>query len=411
LRPDAQSGRLVAFAATNDYLLLATAEEPLAQALTLLAGQAGQPVVNEAWYQDATANRQRGDLRLVLNMEALVPSPYFRSYWIQRNITELAQYRAGVVDLFRSSGELREERAFLRRAETEAMPPEEDSSRVLGQLSRLVPPEAGFYRAWRRPASAQIIELLRQRLLDPSTGPAPPSIYAPQVYTGDALTGSEAALETRIDQPPPGIEAGAFAAQPVEELLAGNPVAALLQVESAAAPDGALAGGVSAVALLGTTNWDQAAVLEAVQSAVRDQWTVSSLGAGWMETPGAPGIFSLDGLAALYVAARGPHLLVANSPDILGAMLARLASPVEDQNASFASELRHDRQRQPYATLMSRLDFLQGGFRYAGQQREPHFFSENVASLSETLLRVQSVLRRSRDEGSRVIETVIYDLQ
>ena len=53
VRTDAQSGRQAVFAATDEYLLLATAEEPLAQALTLLAGQGGAAAASDAWYHDA----------------------------------------------------------------------------------------------------------------------------------------------------------------------------------------------------------------------------------------------------------------------------------------------------------------------------------------------------------------------
>ena len=48
-----------------------------------------------------------------LNLEKIVPSPYFRTYWVQQNITDLAQYSAAVSDLFRSNQQYREERVLI----------------------------------------------------------------------------------------------------------------------------------------------------------------------------------------------------------------------------------------------------------------------------------------------------------
>ena len=58
----------------------------------------------------------RGDLRMVLNLDKIVQTPYFRSYWVQRNITEMKQYTSAVSDLYRTRESYREERVLLRRA-------------------------------------------------------------------------------------------------------------------------------------------------------------------------------------------------------------------------------------------------------------------------------------------------------
>ena len=49
VRTDPKSGRVVAFAATDDYLLLATTEDLIARALTLMSGPGGSSVVGESW--------------------------------------------------------------------------------------------------------------------------------------------------------------------------------------------------------------------------------------------------------------------------------------------------------------------------------------------------------------------------
>ncbi len=69
----------------------------------------------ESWFTDATAaaGKTPGDLRMTLNLEKIVSTPYFRSYWVQRNITEMKQYRSAVADLLMEAGEFREERVLL----------------------------------------------------------------------------------------------------------------------------------------------------------------------------------------------------------------------------------------------------------------------------------------------------------
>ena len=59
--------------------------------------------------QSVTAAGAVGDLRMVLNLDKIVPSPYFRSYWVQQNVTDMRAYTAAVSDLFRSKQEYREE--------------------------------------------------------------------------------------------------------------------------------------------------------------------------------------------------------------------------------------------------------------------------------------------------------------
>src|SRR4051812_11799391 len=113
VEPEAQ--RTVAFAVSGDYLLLATREDLLAGALTLLAGKGTDPLSSEGWFTKAVAVAGKpGDLRMVLNLDAIVATPQFNSYWIQENVGEIkSRYSAAVCDLFRTPNEYREERVLL----------------------------------------------------------------------------------------------------------------------------------------------------------------------------------------------------------------------------------------------------------------------------------------------------------
>src|SRR4029077_11423218 len=116
LRRDPGSEREVAFAISGDYLLLATREDLLAGALQLMAGSKDRTVEQEQWWLESVAAAgPAGDLRMVLDLDKLVPSPHFRTYWVQQNITDLKPYSAGISDLYRSSQQYREERVLLKR--------------------------------------------------------------------------------------------------------------------------------------------------------------------------------------------------------------------------------------------------------------------------------------------------------
>ena len=72
----------------------------------------------------------------VMNLESLVRSVAFRSYWIQRNASTLRKYWAGVADVSRSNGNVTETRVFLKM-------PEQASAATISSLMALVPLLAG----------------------------------------------------------------------------------------------------------------------------------------------------------------------------------------------------------------------------------------------------------------------------
>ncbi len=422
IRTDAESGRQAVFAATDDYLLLATAEEPLAQALALLARQGNaQAVTNDGWFRDAQqASAGRGELRLTLHMETVVRTPYFRSYWVQQNVSELGQYRTGVIDLHREGGAMREERVFLRAVDSEAAVPQESARQALAQLLRMAPPQAGFYRSWAAPQAAQVVELLRQKLLDPSTAAPVQDDFAPQVTLNNGVVGSQAALETRIDEPPPEHSSSQFSSEALENLLAQNPVAAVLHTESSrTGAEGVFVDSDAAIVMLGASDWDLPAALEGMAGSLRGRLTVSGIGTNWTpQTIAGRSAFVLSATRPLFAAVQGRYLLVSNSPDSLAALLGRVPQPADPAQpapappaVTFAAALRHSQERDNYTKLMAHLDFVQGGQTFGNGERPPYFFSESLASLSQTLSRAETVTRSVEDRGTSVADTVVYQLR
>src|SRR5260370_18063065 len=172
VRRDPESQKEVAFAVAGDYLLLATRADLLAGALQLMSGSKDRTVEAESWWsQPVAAAGQAGDLRMVLNLDKIVPSPYFRTYWVQQNITDMKQYSAAVSDLFRSGKQYREERVLIAKSAPVAASGAADEAAA--DLVRFVQDNAGIYEAKASPSADPCFQLLETKLLGPHLGPVP----------------------------------------------------------------------------------------------------------------------------------------------------------------------------------------------------------------------------------------------
>ena len=405
LRRDPESQREVAFAVAGDYLLLATREDLLAGALQLMAGGDAHSVEAEPWWsQSVAAAGPEGDLRMVLNLEKIVPSPYFRSYWIQQNITDMKQYAAAISDLTLSGKEYREERVLLRKGSTTG-----DTSGGAGPLGvadivRLVPSQAGVYEAKASPAPQDCLALLETKILAPHLGPGVAEKLAPQVELATGETGSSTDLETRIDQPPVKASLAEDSVAGLKDLLAKNPVSAVLQVESTEQDkDGVFVRMHSAVVLLGQSEWNESAVRAALVDFVRPSLTTSELGVDWQKN-GAH--FELNGLWTLSVAASGKYLLISDNPALLTGLLGNANQKTTLKPAVFAAGFDHQKEKDNFLRLTGLLDKPAGG---SGAGSAPNFFSDNIAGLSSTLTGMSSERIVVRDAGNKVSQTVTYE--
>ena len=408
VKEDKASHRLAAFAHTSDMLLLATKEELIAGALELLARQSRPAIVSEKWFADGVQAAPPGprDLRLVYNLERLTRTPHFRSYWVQRNTGALREFSAGLADLERAGGELRERRVLLRGT------PAADLSAVeaaAGELLALVPDDAGLYRVWARPAAAQAQRWIEEKLFATSVPAGPQSNQAPVVLrTPDA--GGEQDLETRIDEPPLGDDRNARAFAALRERLSAARLDAMLEVSSARlAPDRVFVRPQSAIVLLASDAWAAPAVRDALTASVSNLWTSAGLGAGWRAGPA--GVEQLDGLVKLAIAVDGRRLVIGDSVELVNAILAR-RNRAAAAGAVYAAGWRHARELSNFERLTRLIDFPQIPSAPAEAEqpaaREPMFFSENMASLGRALERVQSATIAAHDSGLVVRESVVY---
>ncbi|MGB8013400.1 MAG: hypothetical protein WCF68_17445 [Terriglobales bacterium] len=408
LRRDPQSHREVAFAVSGDYLLLSTREDLMAGALQLMAGKQDRTVEGEQWWaQSTSAAGQAGDLRMVLNLEELVPNGYFRTYWVQQNITDLKQYSASASDLFRSGKQYREERVLIKKGEPKqaSLP---DGPVAAAEVARLVPGEAGVYQAEANPTSDASLALLETKLLAPHLGPVPPSQIAPPVQLTSGEQGGGSDLETRIDQTPVNHPVAQQSVSALKELLDKTSLLASLHVQSTAPDqDGVFVRIHSAVVLLAGSEWNQDAVQSALTDFVRPGLTASQFGVGWQQKSG---YHELDGLWPLVASVRGKYLLVSDDPGLAEAILANFGRKSDRKPADLLAGFNHQQERADFVRFSNVVDRPSATVADAENRRgEPQFFSNNMASLSSTLAAVSGETIEVRSEGNNERQTVIYE--
>jgi hypothetical protein len=419
VREDHQSNRTAAFAIHKGWLILGTRADLVAGVLDRLDGQGAHSLTDESWYADAVkqAARAPGDLRMVLNLEKIVPSPYFRSYWVQRNITEMKQYRAAFCDLERGNKEYRESRVLLRVPGSAAK-----ASGDVAPLLALAPADAAFASAQASPGADAVTGALREGVLDPRIQQAAGEATAPPaVQFENAGTASD--LEQRIDVAPVLVnETDPYSE--LRQLLQSSDLTGILQVyRTYSSPSAVFVGIERGIVVQSASSWKETDVEHALSATFRRGVTASQLGIGWSSTAVESGTaWKLDGSIPLLMAVRTNRLYVANSEALLSAMLSRGTGPEASASDSFTYEadFHHDsREQQAFKNLAGRLDAAGHGTPSARSAdtdtgtdgQPPAFFSGNIESLSQMWSRVAREKVTEKDQGAFVSQTVVYEWQ
>lgn len=383
----------LAFAVTNGYLLVCSGEGRMAGMLGLLTGKDTPNIAGESWYKNPTdAAGAAGDLRLVMNLESLVENTYFRSYWVQRNVSDVRRFISGVADIHRTSREIQEQRLFLKRTGLAEGLPQAEATAASLTLSQMVPADDAFDRVWAAPGADEAASTIESHILNPHPSGESRPTYAPgEDQTNGA--GNEADLETRIDEPPlPKL--GEDGSGALKTLLAETGVLAMMEVEnSKARPASPFIDLPCVIALRGRTAWN----LDRVKGAIGGDWTTGA--------HGTHTIYSVSGLGKIRFASQGTLLIIANDENLLYDILDRPANRASATNATYTADFRHDRERVDYGRIMTALDFAQNR-----GNMEPPFFSANVASLSNALRGVRGISMVERNLGDRVEQRIVYRL-
>ncbi len=417
-RTDAATKRTVAFAVAKGYLILGTREDLVAQSLELLAGSANPSVAADRWYRDAVAQAAGpGELRMVMNLESLVKSVYVRSYWVQRNAASVRRYRAGVADVTRSSGEIAERRVFLRTPDAGASAEGAAGPATVAALAALVPPEAGMYKAFAIAESTGAAPLIVTKLIGSPEPRRRDWRDAPYAVSPDNRAGSEADLETRIDEQPLPADAGNVdSVAAIDAMVRQAGAQGMLLVQSSSAGAGTFVQTPAAIVLAANAEWSPDSVRTALGNAAGKLWTTSQLGAQWvLSTAGAHSVQRLDGLGSLLFVTRGRLLFVGNDARLLASVLDRAGVLPAAGGFTYAAGFRHLRERANYERVMAALDFVSPpsnpGFYRPEVQGGPTFFSGNIGSLGRVLSSVTEVGITEEDRGSTTIQTVKYQIE
>jgi hypothetical protein len=426
--------RTVAFATSGDWLLLATREDLMAGALTLIGntnsssqGSESTSLSSELWFKDAraAAAHSPGELRMTLNLEKIVPSPYFRSYWVQRNITEMKQYRSAITDLYMETGRFREERVLLSKSPGDTTPPASD----LGSLMALLPGHAGVYRAVARPDVDAVLASLNEKLLQHEAGTFNDSSIAPDGEVSVHSMGSASDLETRIDSSeatPRAHQPKGAELVPLRQLLASSDLEATMTVSrTGGASSGLWIPFPSAVVLSSAKDWDAAAVQSALMTGLQARLTAGGLGLGWRSVQSKQGDYAeISAIEPLELAVRGKLCVIANDPGLLVEMLGQMAAASNSKSEN-VQKAKGGADLESAATLLAGFNLQQEQAAFARWSAlvdrspsaasnsadapgEPAFFSHNVRSLSNVLSALENEHFVERKGGALTRQTVTY---
>lgn len=194
----------------------------------------------------------------------------------------------------------------------------------------------------------------------------------------------------------------------MKDLLDKTPILASLQVQSTKRD----AAGVfvrihSAAVLEASSDWNETSVQSAIAGFIKPGLTASQLGVGWLQRSGYQ---QLDGLWPLAVSVRGKYLIVSDDSALMESLLANFARKADRSPSEYFAGFSHDRERGNFVRFTGLVDRPSAGMSNgSGSDRQPQFFSGNIASLSTTLAGVSGERMEVHGEGGKVRQTVTYE--
>ena len=382
LDSDAASHRTIAFARFKDWFIISTAEEQMARTLALVSGSQGAALSTEPWFSDVTTQaRLQGDLRLVYHLDALLPTPQFRTYWLQQNTSALKEFTSGTADLFNNPNVFEEQRVLLRRT------PETLSSSApsLSSVLQYVPPSSSLSRAWVAPDRSLLTETLQQVVLGESVTGAALDRMAPQISLENPNAGVGSDFETRIDQPPFRKAQSESVRALADAVMNMQPVELLHVQATVPLNDNVFVTPQSGV------------VIECLRpDRVTLEQSLSSV----------TGILRTGSLDPLHVSLSGNALILARLP------IARATGTAWHipQGATYAAMFDRRVEWPRYKQLFNLIDRTAKNPETTPGQNTPAFFSGNVQSLGEVFSPVQRASIIAQGESSQVRETIRYEL-
>lgn len=406
VRKDSDSSRTAAFASKDGWLILGTREDLVAGVLDQMAGNGKGSLAAEAWYAEAVKQAGApGELRMALSLTKIVPSPYFRSYWVQQNISEMKQYSSAVSDLRRDGAIYREERVLLRHDSDTAAPAVDVKS-----IAALAPDGVALSLAEAAPESEKILQALKEDLLERRPQTTTASLTAAPAVASSENVGDASQLDTQIDQAPI-IVTQADRFQSLRTVLVASQPIAMMQCYTSNAGKDVFVSLNSAAVLQAQNPWDVQAVESALTAALAPKLTASELGARWSKRTGAQGDYlALDGTVDLFLKVDGKWLLISNDAHLLDNIASRIHNSVPPEGSdaiTYTAAFYPAREKNHYLQLMHQLDRAGSGGQN-GSGDSPTFFAGNIGSLGQVFSSLDSEQIDEHDSGSLVRQTVTY---
>jgi hypothetical protein len=386
VRTQGDPERTVAFAVHGDYLLLATREDLLANALLLMQHQGDASLENESWYITSTSAAklpasEPPALRMTLNLARILPSTYFRSYWIEQNITELKQFSSAVSDLYLGQQSFREERVLIPSTAENPLPTSD-----LAPLLELLPADAGVYRATAQPTTEQVVDALNDKVLSRSPSSFRDQHLAPITDLSVQNAGSTADLDTRIDTLPIPQQPLAAALASLREVLDSAHPNAMLVYSSATnstKPDALFLPIHNVVILSASAHWNSESVQSALTEALSPHLTIGTAGLTWQSHQrGSATVFQLSGLQSFAFVIQGTRFILATDSESLIQFLGASDAAPKPIIASMIAGFHHNAEGTNFRRLTSLFDHTVS--TPPSDDAAPAFFSRNIASLSRT---------------------------
>ena len=449
------------FASARGRLVLATSEPLLLRTLANINGTSKRDrLSDDPSFKSLTAGAAPHFLTVWMDQTKLNDDWYFKRYWVMRNVEQLRNIRACLLDLELRDGRWVERREFLLAAQAGAVGAGVPAA-AAGRIYGFIPGDAPYFKLSAldgAPAAASLVrDAYTDRLPEVEKG-AGGSGWRWQYYDdsdfypgGEEDRGGYYRLDPRFDsliddpvdaqvededESAPGRlrrDAERRADESLRESLAGaRPLYAAL-VESPRVFDGPLFAEFrkgAVITLQSPGSFSPPAFERSVAGLAESRLTIAGPGAGlsWADAPcGAAACRELR-LPALgwgmYYALRGQELIVSNSPELMRAMLeaGAAARPPDAKSARAVHDLtviRLGQREQAFDSLMRKLDAPRVAAYWRERKTEQgeadghsqEFFSGNVASLLDVASPVAEIRIARSYRRNRLSEEVEFVLK
>jgi hypothetical protein len=449
-----------AFASVRGRLVVATSEPLLLRTLANISGRAkNDRLSDDTTFKTLSAEVTPHFLTIWMNQSKLNDDWYFKHYWIMRNVEQLKNIRACVLDLELQDGKWIEHRNFMLAGQTKAR-----SSFIpvaaAQRISAFIPNDAPYFKLRALDEAGGAASLVRDTFMDrlPDEGKTAGPGWKWQSYDdsdfypandgeGSGYGGYyslDPSFDSLIDDPVDakvedenelaharlrreterkfveGLRASIEAARPSYAATAASP-------QSSTGPLFVEFRRGAVLTLQSPDAFSRQAFESAISGLAESRLMIAGSGAGLNWADGRCGaqqqcrLLTLPMLGwTLCYALRGPDLVLANSPEMLQAMLdGSSASRSVDANSSLTfhdlTVIRFDRREQAFDSLMRKLDAPRVKAYWAerrkkeqgdGEGPSQEFFSGNIASLLDVASPVREVRIKRNLLPSRLREEV-----